>query len=81
MIQQRSIPIQGADIYCEFESDIGPVAEYPRFEYSMKDVKRAGEIIAGELPCEEGEFAPVEGTRLADILGLPDPWPPEDKAG
>jgi hypothetical protein len=29
---------------------------------------------------EEGEFAPVEGTRLADILGLPDPWPPEDKA-
>ena len=29
---------------------------------------------------EAGEFASVEGTRLADILGLPDPWPPEDRA-
>ncbi|CCE08076.1 conserved hypothetical protein [Bradyrhizobium sp. STM 3843] len=27
---------------------------------------------------EEGEFAPIEGTRLADILELPEPWPPED---
>lgn len=26
---------------------------------------------------ENGEFSPVEGTRLADMLGLPDPWPPE----
>jgi hypothetical protein len=24
--------------------------------------------------------ATIEGTRLADILGLPDPWPPEDKS-
>lgn len=27
---------------------------------------------------EEGEFAPIEGTRLADILELPETWPPED---
>ncbi|OKO73491.1 hypothetical protein [Bradyrhizobium sp. AS23.2] len=29
---------------------------------------------------EEGNFSPVEGTRLADMLGLPDPWPPETEA-
>lgn len=26
---------------------------------------------------EQGEFAPTEGTRLADLLELPEPWPPE----
>lgn len=28
---------------------------------------------------EKGEFSTVEGNRLADMLDLPDPWPPEDK--
>lgn len=49
MISQPLIPREAADGYCDFESDIGPVAEYPRFEFSMKDVKRAGEVIAGGL--------------------------------
>jgi hypothetical protein len=26
---------------------------------------------------DQDEFAKVEGTRLADMLGLPEPWPPE----
>jgi len=27
--------------------------------------------------CKPDHFAPKDGTRLADILGLPTPWPPE----
>ena len=69
MIQKLSIPLQGADIYCDFESDIGPVAEYPRFEYSMKDVKRAGEIIAGELPWND-ETAP----QIRDAFHIANNW-------
>ena len=26
------------------------VADYPRFEFSMKDVKRAGKVISGSMP-------------------------------
>ena len=72
MIQKLSIPLRGADIYCDFESDIGPVAEYPRFEYSMKDVKRAGEIIAGELPWND-ETAPQirDAFHIAVLPGPP----------
>jgi ppGpp synthetase/RelA/SpoT-type nucleotidyltranferase len=29
--------------------DIGPVTEYPRFQYTMGDVRRAGEALAGNL--------------------------------
>jgi hypothetical protein len=35
--------------------------------------------LPGHKLNEDGEFSPVEGTRLADMLGLPDPWPPEEK--
>jgi hypothetical protein len=45
------------------------VAEYPRFEYSMKDVKRAGEIIAGELPWND-ETAP----QVRDAFHISNKW-------
>lgn len=41
----------------EVSFGLDAVADYPRFEYSMKDVKRAGELIAGELPWTD-ESAP-----------------------
>ena len=43
------IPAVWREIFALFVSDIGPVAEFPRFEYSMNDVRRAGEALAGEL--------------------------------
>ena len=37
-----------------FEADLdavlGPVSDFPIFDYSMKDVKRAGKVISGALP-------------------------------
>jgi ppGpp synthetase/RelA/SpoT-type nucleotidyltranferase len=50
MIGLESAPVQRAVDLSLFEPDIGPVADYPRFEYSMKEVKRAGEVISGGLP-------------------------------
>jgi ppGpp synthetase/RelA/SpoT-type nucleotidyltranferase len=34
----------------DFDAVLGPVSDYPIFDYSMKDVKRAGEVISGALP-------------------------------
>jgi Region found in RelA / SpoT proteins len=38
---------------CGFDADLdavlGPVSDYPIFDYSMKDVKRAGDVISGAL--------------------------------
>lgn len=36
---------------------LGPVSQYPIFDYSMKDVKRAGEMISGALSWTD-ETAP-----------------------
>ena len=51
----------------ESVSGVGPVSEFPRFEYSMRDVKRAGEVIAGALPWTD-ETAPkiLEAFRIAN---------------
>jgi hypothetical protein len=67
MTNQSAIRAQGAADH--FESDIGSVAEYPRFEYSMKDVKRAGEIIAGELPWND-QTAP----QIRDAFQIANNW-------
>jgi hypothetical protein len=48
MIDLQVIPALREDD-CD-QLDIGSVREFPRFGYSMKDVRRAGEVIAGELP-------------------------------
>src|ERR1700730_18860844 len=34
----------------DFDAVLGPVSDYPIFDYRMKDVKRAGEVISGALP-------------------------------
>jgi ppGpp synthetase/RelA/SpoT-type nucleotidyltranferase len=48
MIPQWTIPARGAADYWAVP-DIGPVTEYPRFQYTMRDVRRAGEALAGDL--------------------------------
>jgi hypothetical protein len=49
------------------QPDIGNVGDFPRFEYSMKDVKRAGEIIAGELSWSaDSEPAIREAFQIAN---------------
>lgn len=46
---------------------LGPVAEYPRFEFSMKDVRRSGELIAANISWTD-ESAPqiLEAFRIAN---------------
>jgi hypothetical protein len=41
--------ILDSDVLFEEALDLAPVSIYPRFEYSMRQVKRAGEVIAGDL--------------------------------
>jgi hypothetical protein len=43
----RSLAGQGADRVDPESWGLEDVSRFPQFEYSMKDVKRAGEIIAG----------------------------------
>ena len=46
---------------------IGPVSEYPRFEFTMHEVKRAGEVIAGKLPWTEETAEQIrEAFRVAN---------------
>ena len=45
------------------------VADYPRFEFSMKDVKRAGEIIAGELA-----WTPEAQPQIKDAFHVANNW-------
>jgi hypothetical protein len=40
-------PIFGFD--ANLDAVLGPVSDYPIFDYSMKDVKRAGDVISGAL--------------------------------
>jgi hypothetical protein len=35
------------------ELECGPVSDFPRFEFKMRDVRRAGEILAGDLAWNE----------------------------
>ena len=49
MIECESRLARGPGDPYSFEPDIGPVTDYPRFEYRMKEVKRAGKVIAGSL--------------------------------
>lgn len=67
MFKTQVIPAEREVHYCDFEPDIGPVADFPRLEFSMNDVKRAGEIIAGELPwTPETEPQIREAFRIAN---------------
>jgi hypothetical protein len=47
MIAESAIPaLWGRD---EFRSDFDIVADFPRSEFSVEDVRRAGGVIAGDL--------------------------------
>jgi hypothetical protein len=54
MIMQLTAPLILRASFCDPIPDIGPVAEFPRFEYSMRDVRRAGEALAGDLIWTDG---------------------------
>lgn len=45
------------------------VADYPQFEFSMKEVKRAGEIIAGELP-----WTPDTAPKIRQAFHVANNW-------
>lgn len=48
----------------ELDPVIGPVSNYPRFEFTMHEVKRAGEVIAGNLPWTEESAAQIREAFL-----------------
>lgn len=52
--EPRVWPIGGSRL----DRDVYDVSDFPRFEHSMKEVKRAGQTIAGALPWNE-ESAPT----------------------
>jgi ppGpp synthetase/RelA/SpoT-type nucleotidyltranferase len=69
MIEQQAIPPVQAESYCDLQSDIGSVADFPRFDFSMRDVKRAGEVIAGELP-----WSPETEPKIKEAFHIANNW-------
>ena len=48
---------------------IGPMSDFPRFEYGMRDIRRAGEVIAGDLRWSE-ESAP----KIREAFQIANSW-------
>jgi hypothetical protein len=48
---------------------VRPVSEFPKFEYSMKDVLRAGEALAGDLI-----WAPESEDRIREVFKIANSW-------
>src|ERR1700694_39492 len=67
MVRQLEIPPEGAGNHCLLDSDIGrPVADFPSFDFSMKEVRRAGEALAGAVPWNNEQEA-EEARRVFHI--------------
>jgi hypothetical protein len=62
---QESAPDEGAHL----DWDSWDVADFPRVDYSMRDVKRAGEMVAGELSWTD-ESAP----RIREAFQIANNW-------
>jgi hypothetical protein len=59
----------GSDYADDVSFGLDYVADFPRFEYSIRDVKRAGELIAGELPWT-AESAP----KIREAFHIANNW-------
>lgn len=68
-ILQPAIRPESGDVESGLCSDIGAVADYPRLKFSKHDVKRAGEIIAGNLAWTD-ESAP----EIRDAFRIANNW-------
>src|ERR1700730_7635797 len=53
----------------ELDAVLGSVSKYPIFDYSMRDVKRAGEMISGTLPWTD-ETAP----QIRRVFQIANSW-------
>jgi hypothetical protein len=63
MIQHLAIPPIGDDVVCDKGR---PVADFPSFDFSMKEVRRAGEALAGAVPWNNDQEA-EEARRIFHI--------------